>query len=85
MENISKVYTETESMHSFSSTFLLKKKRYNLEDDYLIVGENIVRGEKESIKNLVEIFDGLLEYLNEEINEESPSCGKELHLLLSCK
>ncbi|XP_029907304.1 LOW QUALITY PROTEIN: centrosomal protein of 95 kDa-like [Myripristis murdjan] len=36
-----------------------------------ITGENIVRGDKESIKNLLEIFDGLLEYLNEEISEES--------------
>ncbi|KAM4603668.1 centrosomal protein of 95 kDa-like [Polymixia lowei] len=35
-----------------------------------ITGENIVRGDKESIKNLLEIFDGLLEYLNEEISEE---------------
>lgn len=26
----------------------------------------MVRGDKESIKNLLEIFDGLLEYLNEE-------------------
>ncbi|XP_074080877.1 centrosomal protein of 95 kDa [Macrotis lagotis] len=30
-----------------------------------ITGENIVRGNKESIKNLLEIFDGLLEYLTE--------------------
>ncbi|XP_071383537.1 centrosomal protein of 95 kDa-like [Centroberyx affinis] len=36
-----------------------------------ITGENIVRGDQESIKNLLEIFDGLLEYLNEEISEES--------------
>ncbi|KAM6939541.1 centrosomal protein of 95 kDa-like [Xenentodon cancila] len=53
----------------------------SLSLDYLqislshITGENIVRGEKESIKNLLEIFDGLLEYLNEEINEESQSCA----------
>ncbi|XP_061578297.1 centrosomal protein of 95 kDa-like isoform X2 [Cololabis saira] len=52
----------------------------SLSLDYLqislshITGENIVRGESESIKNLLEIFDGLLEYLNEEINEESQSC-----------
>ncbi|XP_074116631.1 centrosomal protein of 95 kDa isoform X2 [Sminthopsis crassicaudata] len=30
-----------------------------------ITGENVVRGNKESIKNLLEIFDGLLEYLTE--------------------
>lgn len=49
----------------------------SLSLDYLqislshITGENVVRGQKESIKNLLEIFDGLLEYLNEEISEES--------------
>ncbi|XP_037545686.1 centrosomal protein of 95 kDa [Nematolebias whitei] len=49
----------------------------SLSLDYLqislshITGENVVRGDKESIKNLLEIFDGLLEYLNEEINEDS--------------
>ncbi|XP_028636520.1 centrosomal protein of 95 kDa isoform X1 [Grammomys surdaster] len=36
-----------------------------------ITGENIVRGDKESIKNLLEIFDGLLEYLTEHISESS--------------
>ncbi|XP_032726714.1 centrosomal protein of 95 kDa isoform X1 [Lontra canadensis] len=36
-----------------------------------ITGENIVRGDKESIKNLLEIFDGLLEYLTEHISEIS--------------
>lgn len=36
-----------------------------------ITGENIVRGDKESIKNLLEIFDGLLEYLTEHISETS--------------
>ncbi|XP_045670525.1 centrosomal protein of 95 kDa isoform X2 [Ursus americanus] len=34
-------------------------------------GENIVKGDKESIKNLLEIFDGLLEYLTEHIGETS--------------
>ncbi|KAL4834778.1 hypothetical protein H8958_009542, partial [Nasalis larvatus] len=34
-------------------------------------GENIVKGDKESIKNLLEIFDGLLEYLTERISETS--------------
>lgn len=49
----------------------------SLSLDYLqislshITGENVVRGHKESIQNLVEIFDGLLEYLNEELSEES--------------
>ncbi|XP_026158832.1 centrosomal protein of 95 kDa isoform X2 [Mastacembelus armatus] len=49
----------------------------SLSLDYLqislshITGENIVRGNRESVKNLLEIFDGLLEYLNEEISEES--------------
>lgn len=32
-------------------------------------GENIVKGDKESIRNLLEIFDGLLEYLMEGISE----------------
>ena len=41
-------------------------------------GENIVRGDKESIKNLLEIFDGLLEYLNEEISEELQNGGREM-------
>ncbi|KAG2460744.1 CEP95 protein, partial [Polypterus senegalus] len=36
-----------------------------------ITGENIVRGDKESIRNLLEIFDGLLEYLTEEISDAS--------------
>ncbi|KAM3623262.1 uncharacterized protein V6R79_009256 [Siganus canaliculatus] len=48
----------------------------SLSLDYLqislshITGENVIRGDKESIKNLLEIFDGLLEYLREEIGEE---------------
>lgn len=29
-----------------------------------------MRGDKESIKNLLEIFDGLLEYLTEQVSEE---------------
>ncbi|KAK6300358.1 hypothetical protein J4Q44_G00284560 [Coregonus suidteri] len=40
-----------------------------------ITGENIVRGDKESIKNLLEIFDGLLEYLTEQISEEESQNG----------
>ncbi|XP_024252335.2 centrosomal protein of 95 kDa isoform X6 [Oncorhynchus tshawytscha] len=42
-----------------------------------ITGENIVRGDKESIKNLLEIFDGLLEYLTEQISEEESQNGVE--------
>ncbi|KAL7989622.1 hypothetical protein Chor_012288, partial [Crotalus horridus] len=34
-----------------------------------ITGENIVKGDKESLRNLLEIFDGLLEYLTEEVSE----------------
>ncbi|XP_008420240.1 centrosomal protein of 95 kDa isoform X2 [Poecilia reticulata] len=53
----------------------------SLSLDYLqislshITGENVVSGDKESIKNLLEIFDGLLEYLNEELNEETQNGG----------
>ncbi|XP_054989862.1 centrosomal protein of 95 kDa isoform X3 [Sorex araneus] len=36
-----------------------------------ITGENIVKGDKESIKNLLEILDGLLEYLTEHVSEAS--------------
>ncbi|KAL7890867.1 hypothetical protein AOLI_G00003430 [Acnodon oligacanthus] len=35
-----------------------------------ITGENIVRGGKDSIRNLLEIFDGLLEYLTEQLSDE---------------
>lgn len=55
----------------------------SLSLDYLqislshITGENVVRGDKESIKNLLEIFDGLLEYLKEEISADSQT-GEEL-------
>ncbi|KAF6298265.1 centrosomal protein 95 [Rhinolophus ferrumequinum] len=41
-----------------------------------ITGENIVKGDKESIKNLLEIFDGLLEYLTEHISETSHERSK---------
>ncbi|KAH0629296.1 hypothetical protein JD844_011250, partial [Phrynosoma platyrhinos] len=40
-----------------------------------ITGENIVKGDKESIRNLLEIFDGLLEYLTEEISETASQNG----------
>uniref|UniRef100_A0A8C2UK44 Centrosomal protein 95 n=1 Tax=Coturnix japonica TaxID=93934 RepID=A0A8C2UK44_COTJA len=42
-----------------------------------ITGENIVKGERESIRNLLEIFDGLLEYLTEEASESSSQNGGE--------
>ncbi|XP_063052291.1 centrosomal protein of 95 kDa-like isoform X2 [Engraulis encrasicolus] len=35
-----------------------------------ITGENIVRGDHESVRNLLEIFDGLLEYLTEQLSED---------------
>uniref|UniRef100_A0A672L443 DUF5745 domain-containing protein n=1 Tax=Sinocyclocheilus grahami TaxID=75366 RepID=A0A672L443_SINGR len=45
-----------------------------------ITGENIVRGEKESIKNLLEIFDGLLDYLIEQQSDEEPQHKGDLYL-----
>nr|XP_056707857.1 centrosomal protein of 95 kDa [Euleptes europaea] len=55
----------------------------SLAMDYLqvslshITGENIVKGDKESIRNLLEIFDGLFEYLTEEISETASDVGTE--------
>ncbi|NXL41417.1 CEP95 protein, partial [Podilymbus podiceps] len=46
-----------------------------------ITGENIVKGERESIRNLLEIFDGLLEYLTEEASESSSQNGDEANML----
>ncbi|XP_037261364.1 centrosomal protein of 95 kDa isoform X1 [Falco rusticolus] len=46
-----------------------------------ITGENIVKGERESIRNLLEIFDGLLEYLTEEVSESSSQNGDEANVL----
>ncbi|XP_059684130.1 centrosomal protein of 95 kDa [Gavia stellata] len=46
-----------------------------------ITGENIVKGERESIRNLLEIFDGLLEYLTEEVSESSSQSGDEANVL----
>ncbi|MEE6507141.1 hypothetical protein FKM82_007973 [Ascaphus truei] len=43
-----------------------------------ITGENVVRGDGESIGNLLEIFDGLLEYLTEQISEASSQNGDDL-------
>lgn len=48
----------------------------------MFAGENVVRGDKESIKNLLEIFDGLLEYLKEEMSEESQNGGRQICLSL---
>ncbi|KAM8797040.1 centrosomal protein of 95 kDa [Eudromia elegans] len=42
-----------------------------------ITGENIVKGDRESIRNLLEIFDGLLEYLTEEDSEASFQNGDD--------
>ncbi|NXC34226.1 CEP95 protein, partial [Campylorhamphus procurvoides] len=47
-----------------------------------ITGENIVKGDKESIRNLLEIFDGLLEYLTE-VSESSSHTGAEASVLPS--
>ncbi|CAN8193978.1 unnamed protein product [Coccothraustes coccothraustes] len=47
-----------------------------------ITGENIVKGDRESIKNLLEIFDGLLEYLRE-VSETSSQTGAERNVLSS--
>ncbi|XP_037112022.1 centrosomal protein of 95 kDa-like isoform X1 [Syngnathus acus] len=55
----------------------------SLSLDYLqislshITGENVIRGDKESIKNLLDIFDGLLEYLSEAISEDSQNDGSQ--------
>ncbi|OXB75562.1 UNVERIFIED_CONTAM: hypothetical protein H355_015678 [Colinus virginianus] len=46
-----------------------------------ITGENIVKGDRESIRNLLEIFDGLLEYLTEEASESSSQNGDETRVL----
>lgn len=53
---------------------------YNNENGCVFAGENVVRGDKESTKNLLEIFDGLLDYLNEEISEESRNGGRQISL-----
>ncbi|NWR82297.1 CEP95 protein, partial [Furnarius figulus] len=47
-----------------------------------ITGENIVKGDRESIRNLLEIFDGLLEYLTE-VSESSSHAGAEASVLPS--
>ncbi|XP_042560287.1 centrosomal protein of 95 kDa-like [Clupea harengus] len=35
-----------------------------------ITGENVARGDQESVRNLLEIFDGLLEYLTEQLSDD---------------
>ncbi|NXP46811.1 CEP95 protein, partial [Heliornis fulica] len=45
-----------------------------------ITGEDIVKGERKSIRNLLEIFDGLLEYLTE-VSESSSQNGDEANVL----
>ncbi|NXF08386.1 CEP95 protein, partial [Smithornis capensis] len=47
-----------------------------------ITGENIVKGDRESIRNLLEIFDGLLEYLTE-VSESSSHTRAEANVLSS--
>ncbi|NXU15946.1 CEP95 protein, partial [Pardalotus punctatus] len=47
-----------------------------------ITGENIVKGDRESIKNLLEIFDGLLEYLTE-VSEAASQTGAGTNVLSS--
>lgn len=56
--------------------------KFNAEDGCVFAGENVVRGDKESINNLLEIFDGLLEYLKEEISEDSQNGGRQINLSL---
>ncbi|XP_013808543.1 centrosomal protein of 95 kDa isoform X1 [Apteryx mantelli] len=50
-----------------------------------ITGENIMKGERESIRNLLEIFDGLLEYLTEEASEASFQNGDDANFLSNNK
>ncbi|XP_025902649.1 centrosomal protein of 95 kDa isoform X2 [Nothoprocta perdicaria] len=50
-----------------------------------ITGENIVKGERESIRNLLEIFDGLLEYLTEEDSEVSSQNEDDTNFLFNNK
>lgn len=37
---------------------------------FLSLGENVARGDQESVRNLLEIFDGLLEYLTEQLSDD---------------
>lgn len=66
----------------FSSAIKLTSTEFDAEDGCVFAGENVVRGDKESIKNLLEIFDGLLEYLKEEISEESQNGSMQINLSL---
>lgn len=62
---------------------LVDRSPDNHISEFGFAGENVVRGHKESIQNLMEIFDGLLEYLNEEISEESQNSGEINHFLFT--
>lgn len=48
-----------------------------------------MKGEKESIRNLLEIFDGLLEYLTEEISETAShnagECKHRVNVICFCR
>lgn len=43
-----------------------------------------MKGEKESIRNLLEIFDGLLEYLTEESSENTSQNGGKYRVNSTC-
>lgn len=44
-----------------------------------------MKGDKESIRNLLEIFDGLLEYLTEEVSETASQQDGERNSFLNHK
>ncbi|XP_032823081.1 centrosomal protein of 95 kDa isoform X2 [Petromyzon marinus] len=48
-----------------------------------ITGENVVNGHKDSIRNLLEIFDGLVDYLSEQVDEDSSQHSGDDDVLLS--
>ncbi len=77
-----KGYAEIQGHYNplFSSAIKVRSIDFDAEDGCVFAGENVVRGDKESIKNLLEIFDGLLEYLKEEISEESQNGGRQIIL-----
>lgn len=74
-------YAEIQRQYSplLSSAIKLTSTEYDADDGCVFAGENVVGGDKESVKNLLEIFDGLLEYLKEEISEESQNGGRQIH------
>lgn len=79
-----KGYAEIQGQYNplYSSAIKLMSTDYNAEDGCVFTGENVVTGDNESIRNLLEIFDGLLEYLKEEISEESQNGGRQFDLTL---